>query len=224
MPSPRQRNKLSPAAWGTIGVLGAALVTAVIGPVLLRMLSEPAPPPPDPRPPIRSSGLSNSGEEPVLRAGESVILTLSSGEPLERGRQTVHLQAGQAGQYALKLESANPALSGYWMVWDYLSLKEGKTPVWEIGEDETPTDYSAKASSELCDPGVREDCTREFTIGSTRDKDFPKELNDGEINAVQINFSLTEQQARSDLALVLSTLYSTHPGVDHFKMKVTLEK
>ena len=218
MPSPKQRNQLSPAAWGALGLVGAALLTAVIGPVVLDMLDKPAPPPNNgPPPPPSPPG-------PVIRAGESVILTFSSGEPLESGRQTVHLQAGQAGQYALKLESANPALSGHWMVWDHLSLKEGKAPVWEIGEDETPTDYSPKAFSELCDPKARGDCVKQFTIGSSRDRDFPSELNDGQINAVRINFSLTERQARSNLALVLSTLYSTHPGIDHFKMKVALEK
>ena len=61
-------------------------------------------------------------------------------------------------------------------------------------------------------------------VDSTRAEDFSKDLNDGEFPVARVNFTLTDQDVNADLTLVLSTLYSTHEGAGHFKMKVTLER
>lgn len=150
-------------------------------------------------------------------------LTFTSGAS-EAGRQMVTIQADQPGQYAIVLENANPTRSGYWITWDYISLKKDDTLIWEIGEDETPNDYTQEAFSEFCDPKIQEGCTTEFMVDSTRAEDFSKDLNDGEFPVARVNFTLTDQDVNADLTLVLSTLYSTHEGAGHFKMKVTLER
>ena len=161
----------------------------------------------------------------TLKPGESVVVIFSSGSSSETGRQMVPIRVDEPRQYTIVLENANPTGSGYWIIWDYISLEKGNTLIWEIGEDEAPPDYSDKAFSEFCDPQPPklQDCTTEFTIASTKAEDFSKDFNDGEFPTARINFTLTEKQLDADLMLVLSTLYSTHPGIDHFKMKVTLE-
>jgi hypothetical protein len=160
----------------------------------------------------------------TLKPGESLLLTFTSGVSSETGRQRVGIETGGPGNYIVELENANPTYSGYWIVWDYIALMDVQTPVWKIGEDEAPTDYSKKAFSEFCDPELRQDCVTDYTVGSTRDSDFCKDLNDGLFPLAKIKFNLSQDQASRSLTLVLSTLYSTHDGAEHFRMKVSLRK
>lgn len=163
-------------------------------------------------------------ESITLKPGESVMLTFTSDPSSEKGRHRITVGVDQPGQYAILLENANPTWSSYWVIWDYISLEKDNTPLWEIGEDETPPDYSREAFSEFCDPfggsGTQGDCTTEFTVGLTDVKDFSKDLNDGLFPMARINFVLTDRHVRSELALVLSTL-NAHGC---FKMRVTLQR
>jgi hypothetical protein len=165
-----------------------------------------------------------SGQQGVsLKPGNSRVLTFTSGAA-ERGKQMLKIRVDQAGKYSIKLENDNPAWSGYWIVWDYIALKMNNKPIWEIGENESPPDFSEKASSEFCDPNQRTNCKTEFTAGLTKSADFAKDLNDGVRPVATVNFTLTTEHANKDLILVLSTLYATHTGAENFKMKVTLGK
>ncbi len=153
----------------------------------------------------------------MLKPDEAIILTFRSGIP-EMSRQHVAIQLDQPGQYTILLANDNPPWSGHWLIWDYLALKAGDIPIWEIGDAEAPPDYSDKAFSEFCDPQPSRDCETEFTVGSTNVADFSKDLNDGLFPEARINFTLTEQQVGSNLTLILST---TNQSADDFKMKVT---
>lgn len=160
----------------------------------------------------------------MIQPGESVVLTFAFGLSPEKARQLVTIQADRPGQYSLVLENANPTWSKHWIIWDYLSLKKRNALIWEIGEDETPPDYSDEAFAEFCDPQPPrlQNCSTEFVVGLNKPGDFSKELNDGGFPLVKINFNLTEQQVAPDLTLTLSTLYSTHKDSDNFEMRVTL--
>jgi hypothetical protein len=174
---------------------------------------------------VPASSFQTSQPASAIKPGEFTVLTFTSGagSGKETGRQTVAILADQPGPYSVLLENANRGWSGHWLIWDYLALQAGGTPIWEIGEDEAPPNYTEKAFSEFCDPKKR-DCTTDFTIGVTSTKDFAKELNDGSLPRAKINFTLTEKQVKSGMTLVLSTLYATHDGASQFKMKVTLSR
>lgn len=159
-----------------------------------------------------------------LKPGEVTLLKFTSGQNSEAGRQIVEIQTEQSGKYSLELENANSNFSGHWLIWDYIALKGDSKTIWEVGEDETPNDYSPDASSEFCDPGAEKRCTTEFIVGSTKNADFAKELNDGALPKSKIIFTLTEQQAKQNLTVTLSTLYSTHSGTENFQMRVGLKK
>ena len=161
---------------------------------------------------------------PRLKPGEVTLLKFTSGQNSEAGRQIVEIQTEQLGKYSLELENANNTFSGHWLIWDYIALKSDNRTIWEVGEDETPTDYSPDASSEFCDPRTEKRCTTEFIVGATKNADFGKELNDGALPMAKIIFTLTEQQAKKNLTVTLSTLYSTHSGTENFQMRVGLKK
>lgn len=161
---------------------------------------------------------ATSDSVPTLNLGECVVLTFTSG-PVAAEKQIVIIKPDQPGQYTIVLENANPPWSEHWLHWDYISLQVGHTPIWEVGE-------SDEAFYEFCDPGMRSHCTTRFMIGSSREKDFIMDLNDGLRPKAELNFALSEQQINSELRLILSTLNASHPnlGVDHFDLKVTLER
>jgi hypothetical protein len=157
----------------------------------------------------------------TLKPGDSKVLTFTSGGSTESGRQMVNIIADEVGQYTIKLENANPTGSGYWILWDYISLRKDNTTIWEIGEDEAPPDYSKRAYDEFCDFQRGQNCTNRFTVGLTNVGEFSKTLNDGIFPNAEINFTITKQNVNSILTLVLSTLESTHGQPDHFRMRVT---
>jgi hypothetical protein len=156
----------------------------------------------------------------------SAVVVFTSGTT-ETGRQTVNLGRQQPGRYTLELANANPPQSGHWLEWDYLALKAGDGFIWQIGQDETPPDYTERATDEFCNASVRTDCKTEFMVvaGKVDEGNFPKTLNDGTVPAIRITFILTQDRATADLVLTLSTLYSSHtnPDVKEFKMRVTLQ-
>jgi hypothetical protein len=167
-----------------------------------------------------------TGTRPILAAnGSPLLVTFTSGVGQETGRQEIPISALKPGRYSLVLQNASPEHSGTWLIWDYLALKSGQNLVWEIGDAETPADYSPQASDEFCDnPEPGGGCIGEFTVGATTVADFMKELNDWSFMTEKINFEITEEQANADLTLVLSTLYSSHEGAAHFNMQLKLEE
>ena len=148
------------------------------------------------------------------------MLTFTSGDQ-ERGRQAVALRVDQPGKYQIVMENANPINSGAWLIWDYLSLAVGSRLLWQLGNDDTPADYSAQAYAEFCDPQKRT-CRSEIdAAGTTPSSEFRKDLNDGDNRIARIGFQLTEADVDKDLILTLSTLYSTHDA-SKFVMKVSI--
>ncbi len=154
--------------------------------------------------------------------GASHLVTFTSGVNQETGRQEIRLGRLTAGQYTLILHNVSPQYSEHWIIWDYLALKSGQDLVWEIGNSETPDDFSPTAYDEFCNPQTRNDCNTEFTVGATSVGDFVKELNDGIFPTEKVHFEITEQQAQADLTLILSTLDSTHQGAENFPLGVNL--
>lgn len=153
-------------------------------------------------------------------------LTFTSGQT-ERGRQPLDLgTVSQPGRYTLRLESANPPQSGHWLEWDYLALKANGRSLWQIGDSETPPDYSARAADEFCPASSSANCPTAFevTAGKIDPAAFPATLNDGSVPSVYIDFVIAPEQTGADLVLTLSTLYATHtnPNVDGYHMQVTL--
>jgi hypothetical protein len=154
----------------------------------------------------------------------STILTFTS-RP-EAGRQNIPLRLDQPGRYMLILTQANPSQANppeqYWIIWDYIGLLQGDTPIWEIGESEAPPDYTEAAFGELCKPHIRSDCTNSFVVGTTRAGDFVYDMNNGTRPGATIAFTITDQQANSTPTLVLSTLYASHGEIERFALTVSL--
>jgi eukaryotic-like serine/threonine-protein kinase len=151
----------------------------------------------------------------------ATILTFTS-QP-EAGRQSIPLRLDQPGRYTLTFAQANPA-GPYWIIWDYIGLLQGNTPLWEIGESEAPPDYTDAAFSEFCKPHIRSDCTSEFVVGTTSVGDFVYDINANERPTATITFTVTDQQANSVPTLVLSTLYASHDAIKRFALKVSLAR
>ena len=177
----------------------------------------------------RNSGSdNNTNPQTTRKPGETALLTeelvFRSGGFSEKGRQEISFQVDTQGQYMVLLENTHPERSGYWLVWDYIALSTNEDLIWEIGEDESPPDYSAAAYAEFCDPQRRESCITEFVVTESVVGQFSKDLNDGRSPSASIYFTLTDQHTNVDLNLVLSTLYSTHDNADQFVMRVTLIK
>lgn len=154
--------------------------------------------------------------------GTSHLVTFTSGVNQETGRQEIRIGRLTAGRYTLILHNVSPQYSEHWIIWDYLALKSGQDLVWEIGNSETPDDFSPTAYDEFCNPQTRNDCNTEFTVGATSVGDFVKELNDGIFPTEKVHFEITEQQAQADLTLILSTLDSTHQGAENFPLEANL--
>jgi hypothetical protein len=160
----------------------------------------------------------------------SKTLTFTAAVPelgtTETGRHDISLgRIEQPGRYVLQLANDNPPLSGHWIEWDYLALKAGGSFVWQIGQEETPPVYGPQASDEFCSTAEHTDCRTGFEViaGRIDERSFPKTLNDGVFPVVRIVFTVAPEQKGADLALTLSTLYSSHlPDAKDFKMQVTL--
>jgi serine/threonine protein kinase len=155
----------------------------------------------------------------------TTILTFTS-RP-EAGRQRIPLRLDQPGRYTLALTQANPT-GPYWIIWDYIGLLQGNTPIWEIGVSEAPPDYTDAAFSEFCKPHMRSNCTSKFDVGTTSVGDFVYDINASERPRATITFTITDQQANSVPMLVLSTLYASHDAkegfVERFALKVSLAR
>jgi hypothetical protein len=151
----------------------------------------------------------------------TTILTFTS-QP-EVGRQSILLRLDQPGRYTLTFAQANPA-GPYWIIWDYIGLFQGNTPLWEIGESEAPPDYTDAAFSEFCKPHIRSDCTSEFVVGTTSVGDFVYDINASERPTATITFTVADRQANSAPTLVLSTLYASHDTIERFALKVSLAR
>lgn len=154
-----------------------------------------------------------------LSPGESTVLTFSS-KIKGKERQHLNLWFEKAGNYTLSFINANPRYSNHWLIWDYIALKDQKYPLFEIGESEAPPHYSDLAFDEFCH---QDDCVMDFRIGSHHSRKFPKEINDHDILEIKINFEVKSRFARKNLDLDLSTLFSSHNNVEHYKMRVKLE-
>ena len=151
----------------------------------------------------------------------TTILTFTS-QP-EAGRQSIPIRIDRPGRYTLTLTQANPT-GPYWMIWDYIGLLQGHTPLWEIGEPEAPPDYTEAAFSEFCRPHMRSACTRQFVVGTTRVADFVYDINASERPDAIITFTITDRLADPATTLVLSSLYATHDTVERFALKVSLAR
>ncbi len=145
----------------------------------------------------------------------------------ETGKQDISLgRIDQPGRYVLQLANDNPPFSGHWIEWDYLALKAGRSPVWQIGQEESPPVYGPQASDEFCSTAEHTDCRTGFEVNAGRidERSFPKTLNDGVFPVIRIVFAVTPEQTGADLVLTLSTLYSSHlPDTKDFRMQVTLQ-
>jgi hypothetical protein len=170
-----------------------------------------------------------SPPQPGIISSETVTFTAAVEElgTIETGKQDIHLgRIGAPGRYVLQLANDNPPLSNHWIEWDYLALKAGNSVAWYIGQEETPPDYSSSASDEFCTTAEHTDCRAGFEVvaGRIDERSFPKTLNDGVFPVIRIVFTVTPEQKGADLALTLSTLYSSHvPDIKDFKMRVILE-
>ncbi|WP_420631162.1 hypothetical protein [Candidatus Leptofilum sp.] len=171
--------------------------------------------------PTSTPTITSTPEPRILELGKNIFLTFTSGEQ-ERGLQTIVISELEPGWYSFEFESFNPPNSGYFIVWDYVALMDGRDIIWEIGQKEAPADFSPSAYQEFCDPNEQIGCEFEYVVQSNEARDFPKEINDGDYPSVTVSFFLTEEESENDLMLILSTLYSTHTEADHFDMKVSL--
>ncbi len=166
--------------------------------------------------------------EPGIVSSKTLTFTAAVPElgTTETGKQDVSLgKIEQPGRYVLQLANDNPPLSNHWIEWDYLALKAGGSFVWQIGQEETPPVYDAQASNEFCSTAEHTDCRAGFEVvaGKIDERSFPKTLNDGVFPVIRIVFTVTPEQKGADLALTLSTLYSSHvPDTKDFRMQVTL--
>jgi hypothetical protein len=172
----------------------------------------------------------NTPPPPPFGVLSSQILTFTAAVPelgtAEAGKQNVSLgKIEQPGRYVLQLANDNPPVSNHWIEWDYLALNAGGSPMWQIGQEETPSVYGPQASDEFCSTAEHSDCKTGFEVvaGRIDERSFPKTLNDGLFPVVRIVFTVAPEQAGADLVLTLSTLYSSHvPDTKDFKMKVDL--
>jgi hypothetical protein len=154
-------------------------------------------------------------------SAEPLLLTFTSGDP-EQGRLTITLRITRPGIYDLVLENANPPSSGAWLVWDFLQLAKGSRLLWSIGSSDAPPDYSELAFAEFCDP-QGDSCESQITAaGVTSSSAFRKDLNDTDHTLTTIRFTLTQSDVADDLALTLSTLFSTHDTAPGFVMRVSI--
>jgi serine/threonine protein kinase len=162
---------------------------------------------------------------PTVAPTDTLIMTtfLTFTSQPEAGRQSIPLRLDQPGRYTLTFAQANPA-GPYWIIWDYIGLLQGNTPLWEIGESEAPSDYTDAAFSEFCKPHIRSDCTSEFVVGTTSVGDFVYDINANERPTAMITFTIADQQANSVPTLVLSTLYASHDASERFALKVSLAR
>jgi len=152
----------------------------------------------------------------------TTVLTFTSRPNPAAGRQIISLPLNQPGRYMLVLTQAKNPTGQYWLIWDYIGLRQDDTPIWEIGEAEAPPDYTEAAFSEFCKPHIRPDCTSNFVVGTTSVRDFVYDINNGERPGATITFTITDQQANPALKLELSTLYASHDQVERFALKVSL--
>jgi hypothetical protein len=166
--------------------------------------------------------------QPPIVSSKTVTFTAAVPElgTLEIGNQDISLGSiGQPGRYVLQLANDNPPLSGHWIEWDYLALKAGGSFLWQVVQEETPPVYSPQAADEFCSTAEHTDCRAGFEVvdGRIDERSFPKTLNDGVFPVVRIVFTVAREQNGADLALTLSTLYSSHlPDTRDFRMQVTL--
>lgn len=165
---------------------------------------------------IKELSLPNNAGK--LVPGESTLLKFTEEGNLQR--QSLILNFNEPGDYTLTFSNGNPETSKHWLIWDCINLKNGNRYVWRIGEDETPPDYSELAFDEFCDSA---DCDQVFIVGKSSTNRFAKEVNDHSIKEVKIEFKINKKDLNKDLTLEMSTLYSTHAGVDDFKMNILLK-
>lgn len=159
-----------------------------------------------------------------LGTDEPVTLRFTSGAGNETGRQRVLMKL-EPGRYRLQMTQEGSRYSDQWLIWDYLALEADKDPVWKIGRDDTGSDspdYSEKAFSEFSRKGAPDETTH-FVVGQTQAKNFCRELNDNDRTDASIEFSVSEEDSKKKLTLLLSTLYSTHTRARDFEMKLQLQ-
>jgi hypothetical protein len=160
---------------------------------------------------------SDDSNKPPLLSESTLFFT--SGSKNENGRKKITLTAWYPGKYRLVFENANSIASGCWLIWDYIALKKAENSIWEIGNDDTPPDYSAKAFAEFGTSGV---LTNKFIVGQTKPGDFVKEINDSDKTKVIIDFSLDQNETKIPLDLIISTLYSSHDAIPGYKIKLSI--
>jgi hypothetical protein len=154
----------------------------------------------------------------------STIHTFKSGGARELEEASLPLLKGcfHPGKNTLVLENANQPSSGHWVVWDSLSLRDAAgTIIWTLGKNDAPPDYTERAFSEF---QQQPPFTTDFDVETMQVKQFPKEVNDGDYPGIAIHFSLTAEQADSDLTLFLDTLYATRQGdqIPGFDMRISV--
>lgn len=79
--------------------------------------------------------------------------------------------------------------------------------IWEIGVNDAPPDYTAKAFDEF---DQRKPFNSHYYVDSDPCSNFSKEINEGEFPQIYIHYDLGEREADMDLKLSLDTLYATH--------------
>ena len=122
------------------------------------------------------------------------------------------------GSNTILLEAVQPAKAYRWLVWDSLALTTDlRDPIWSLGLDEAPDDYTGNAFDEFDDTLP---FNIDFDVESMGAGDFPFQLNDNALPQVFITFDLTAEEADRDLILDLDTLYATHDDIDSFTMRV----
>ncbi len=137
--------------------------------------------------------------------------------PEQRGIR-IRADCVKPGSNTILLEAVQPAKAYRWLVWDSLALTTDlRDPIWSLGLDEAPPDYTGNAFDEFDDTLP---FNIDFDVESMDVGDFPFQLNDNALPQVFITFDLTAEEADRDLILDLDTLYATHDDVDSFTMRV----
>ena len=104
--------------------------------------------------------------QPGIVSSETLTFTAAVKElgTTETGKQDINLgRIEQPGRYVLQLANDNPPLSGHWLEWDYLALKQVAVSLWQIGQEKhrlftvrrPVTSFAALRSTPTAEPGSR---------------------------------------------------------------------
>lgn len=78
--------------------------------------------------------------------------------------------------------------------------------IWKLGSDEAPQDYSNSSFDKF----DQSDFDPNYYADTEPVSEFPREINDGALQQIYINYTLSSEEAGKDISLFLDTLYAAH--------------